>query len=286
MNVFIKQMFFENFKGLKQYALAPYGKPANIYGDNGTGKTTLMDGFLWVLTGKDSLGRADFEIKTLTPAGEPLHGLNHSVELALDVDGKDLTLKKTLTEKWVKKRGSASKEFTGHDYNHWIDGVPCSKGEFEAKIAEVIPEETLRLLTSPAYFLGQMKWQDRRKVLLSICGDLSDSDVISSDSALADLSKILGTRSIDDHRKVIASRRAEINKELTVLPARIDEVERSLPDITGLDASALQAEAGTKNERMHKLAHQIMKIENGGEIADKTSALAEIEGKLLEINNA
>ena len=93
-----------------------------------------------------------------------------------------------------------------------------------------------------------------------------------SDSALADLSKILGTRSIDDHRKVIASRRAEINKELTVLPARIDEVERSLPDITGLDAAALQAEAGTKNERMHKLAHQVMKIENGGEIADKTSS--------------
>ena len=87
------------------------------------------------------------------------------------MDGKDLTLKKTLTEKWVKKRGSASKEFTGHDYNHWIDGVPCSKGEFEAKIAEVIPEE-LRLLTSP-YFLGQMKWPAQSA---AICGGFMDSD--------------------------------------------------------------------------------------------------------------
>jgi hypothetical protein len=156
-----------NFKGIKSFALKPQGKDINIYGDNATGKTTLADAFMWLLFDKDSQNRKDFQIKTLGQDGEPEHGLEHSVEAVLELEnGKRITLKKVFKEKWTKKRGSATAEFTGHTTDHFIDGVPAKKKEYDEKIAEIADEQIFRLLTDPAYFNQQLHWQKRRELLL------------------------------------------------------------------------------------------------------------------------
>src|SRR5690606_27174175 len=115
---------------------------------------------------------------------------------------------RTYKEVWTKKRGSPTAEFTGHETLHHIDGVPVTKGEYTAKVAEIADEATWRLLSDPSAFQA-LHWQERRRTLLEICGDLEDADVIASDTSLADLPGILGKRSIDEHRKVVAARRAE-----------------------------------------------------------------------------
>ena len=95
----LNRLTLTNFKGIRSFTLEPQGEDVNIYGDNAVGKTTIFDAFTWLLFGKDSLNRADFEIKTLGPDGEPLHGLEHSVEGVFDIAGKELTLKKVYAEK-------------------------------------------------------------------------------------------------------------------------------------------------------------------------------------------
>ena len=52
-----------NFKGIKQLEIT-FNGTTKIYGDNATGKTTLVDAFTWLLFGKDSTDRKDFSIKT------------------------------------------------------------------------------------------------------------------------------------------------------------------------------------------------------------------------------
>ncbi len=285
MRITLKKAVYENFKALRDFTLELDGQNAVVYGDNATGKSSLMDGFLWVLTGKDSLGSASFDVKTLAPNGEAIHGLDHSVELTFDIGGRELVLRRTLREKWVKTRGSADKVFSGHEQLFWVDGVPCSKTEFDARVADILPEETLRLLTSPAYFLGQLHWQKRRQILLSCCGDMTDAEVITSSPELAELANILGNRKMEDHKKVIAARRSEINKALTLLPARIDEATRALPDVTGVNTKMLDAGKAARQKQLGELRQQIVRIESGGEVADKTKSLREIESKLLEIKN-
>ena len=228
MEIKIQQLTLENFKGLRSFTLEPDGKDICVHGDNGTGKTTLMDAFLWLLFGKDSQGRTDFQIKTLDESGQVIHGLDHSVEAHLLIDNKPLVLKKTYREKWVKKRGSAKATLTGHEVNHFVDGVPCKKGEWDGRLADLINEEQFRLLTSPTYF-NSLHWQKRRDVLLQVCGDVEDKEVISSNKDLAPLPEILGERSLEEHRKVVKSRQSEINKRLQEIPARIDELHRSIP---------------------------------------------------------
>lgn len=218
-----------NFKGTVHHILdLGQGMNANIFGDNGTGKTTANDAFLWVLFDKDSTNRKDFSVKPQDKDGNDRHYLETEVILHLLVNGQPKTLRKMLEEVWTKKRGEAEKEFTGHQTSYWVDTVPVKKKEYTDQINAIIEETAFKLLTNPFYFCTQLKWEDRRKTLMEICGDVSDEEVISSDESLAALSDILSGKSITDQKKIIAEAIKRLNKEIESIPIRISEQSRKL----------------------------------------------------------
>ena len=283
----ILNLKLRNFKGIRNFELNTEGSNINVFGDNAAGKTTLFDAFAWLLFGKDSLNRSDFEIKTLGPDGEPEHGLEHSVEAILQLeDGSQIAFKKAFREKWTKKRGSATAEFTGHTTDHFIDGVPVQKKEYDARIAEIADENIFRLLTDPRYFNEVLHWQKRRELLLEVCGDVSDAEVIASQKSLSALKDILGNRTIEQHRKVIQARKSEINKELEKIPVRIDEVKLGLPDVSDVtNPGKLQNDIDILRERLKAKQEELAQAKAGGQVAEKTKQLREIEGQMLEIKN-
>jgi DNA repair exonuclease SbcCD ATPase subunit len=272
-----------NFKGIKSLEINADGENLDIYGDNAVGKTTIFDGFQWLLFGKDSQNKADFGIKTLDASGNELHYLNHEVQGRFDINGVVVELRKVFAEKWTKRRGSASEDFTGHVTDHYIDGVPKSKKEYDCYINSIISEDKFKLLTNPDYFNNQLHWQERRKILLQICGDMSDAEVIASDKSLDKLTDILNGRAIDDHKKVIATRRSKINKELEEIPARIDEANRALPDVSGLSKEFLTAVISNQQADKQSKEQEISRIQNGGEVAEQQKLLAEINSRIADI---
>ncbi|MEC1714715.1 hypothetical protein [Schinkia azotoformans] len=277
------QLNFKNFKGVKSFSLDTQGRNAKVYADNAVGKTTLFDGFIYLLFDKDSQNKKDFGIKTLDSTGKEINGLEHAVEGVFFLDSKKLTLKKVFQEKWTKKRGAVQAEFTGHTTDYFINDVPVKKGEYEEKIKSIIQEDIFKLLTSPSYFNEQLKWQDRRKTLLEIAGDLKDDEVIASDSKLAKLTEILNGHNIDELRKMIGVRRKKINEELEKIPVRIDEIVRNNPDVTGLDKQVIEAEINGLNVGIDDKMTQINNIKNGKAITDKQIEIQKIESELLEI---
>ncbi len=274
-----------NFKGIKSCTLDIQGGDTVVFGRNGTGKTTLADAFMWILFGKDSRNQSQFDIKTLDAAdGQPIHGLEHEVEAVLELpDGTRITLRKVYKEKWTKRRGAATAEFTGHTTDHFVDDVPVSKTKYTARVAEIADEDVFRLLADPTHFNANLHWQDRRALLLEVCGDISDADVIASDKALAALPDILGDRTIDDHRAVVQAQRRKINEELKQIPARIDEVGRGLPDASEADPDALAAELADLREQRKAKDTERTRVETGGEVAQKQKRLAEVETEILEM---
>lgn len=285
MKMKLMSLRLQNFMGIKEFTLNTMGINVNIYGQNATGKTTLASAFRWLLFDKNMEDRSDFEIKTLDKDGNVLHGLEHSVEGVFEVDGKELALKKTYAEKWTKKRGSAEKQFTGHTVDHFIDKVPATKREYNNRIAEVIDESVFKLLTNPKYFNDQLHWQERRKILLEVCGDVADEDVIASDKALAKLPAILGSRSLDDHRKVIAARRNEINKELDKIPVRIDEVTQGLPDLAAVDKKAHENNIKIIQTVLEDKENDLKKVEAGTGAASLEAELAELNTQIINLKN-
>ena len=233
-NVRIKNLRLSNFKGIKEFSISINGAPVvAIAGDNATGKTSLFDGFSWLVTSKDSLGRKDFDIKTITPSGEPVHEIDHEVEACLDIDGQPLTLKKIYKEKNTKRRGEAKKELTGHTTEHFIDDVPLAEKEYNLRLSEVLPGgQALQLLTNPRYFNDLMDWKACRQLLIEVCGDVALEDVIAQDQRLLDLPSYLQGKSVDDLRKILSERKAKINSELKMIPARIDECNKAIKPVT------------------------------------------------------
>lgn len=275
----------KNFKGIRNFTLDAQGQNISVYGDNATGKTSLMDGFLWLLFGKDSQNRASFDVKTLDNSGVPLHGLDHEVEALLEVRGNRIMLKKVFREKWTKKRGSAEALFSGHTTDHYIDDVPVKQKDYLDRVEQIATEDVFRLLTNPKYFNEQLHWQDRRQILLEICGDISDTDVIASDKNLAKLTETMGEKAIDDYRAMLKAQQKKINEELKTIPVRIDEAARALPDIVGLDAEkAAEKLAALKNSIKEK-GQALVRIDSGGEVAEKTKQLRELEAGLQELQN-
>jgi DNA repair exonuclease SbcCD ATPase subunit len=278
------RLHLKDFKGVKEFTLDINGQNASIFGTNATGKTTIFDAFTWLLFDKDSTNRKDFEIKTLTPEGEALHNLNHEVEAVLDVGGQEITLRKVYAEKWTKKRGQAQTEFTGHTTNHFIDDVPKSQKEYATCIAGIADESVFKLLTSPTYFNEQLHWQERRRILLEICGDISDQDVITSDKTLATLPEILGDHMMEDYRKIISAKRTKINDELKQIPVRIDEATRALPSLSDItDPAALPDDIAKLHKAIQVRNGEISRIENGWETIEKTKAIRIIEVEMLGI---
>ncbi|HBU81724.1 MAG TPA: hypothetical protein DEF35_08805 [Paenibacillus sp.] len=277
-------LILRNFKGLRDFVLEADGRSVSAYGDNATGKTTLFDGFVWTLLGKDSQNRTDFEIKALDEAGKVAeHGLQHEVEAILMVDRRRRSFKKVFAEKWTRKRGQAAAEFGGHTTDYYVDGVPVKQGQYKAEVDALINEDVFKLLTNPAYFNEILKPDARRKVLLEVCGEMTDAEIIAGNKQLAPLADILGDRSLEDHRKVIAARRTEINKELDKIPVRIDEARRSMPDVSDLDAELLQEDIETMRGRVDAKTAELQRIQSGGELKSKEIRLREINTELAEI---
>lgn len=274
----LKKLELLNFKGLKSFAI-DFNGDVVIRGDNATGKTTVFDSVCWLLFGKDSLDRADFEIKTLD-GGEPIHKVNHEVTGTFTLDeGGTVELKRVYREKYSSPRGGEV-TLTGHTTDYFVDGVPKKEKEYKEMVSSLVDESIFKLITNPLYFNETYSWQNRRKLLLEMCGDILDEDVIASRDELKALTDILSGHSVDDHRKVVASKKAAINKELDMLPVRIDEALRGKPEVTA-NPEVLRINIDTLNADIEKLENDKALLQNGHSLVDKRAELKNVQRKIM-----
>ncbi|KON09720.1 AAA family ATPase [Clostridium botulinum] len=234
--IILNSLKLKNFKGIKDLTI-DFSNITNIFGENGTGKTTIADAFMWLLFDKDSHDRATFEIKTLDNNNVSIHGLEHEVKGVLNIDGKDITLGKIYKEKWTKRRGEAEKQLTGHETLYIIDEVPVKKKEYQEIINNIIDEILFKLITNPLYFSANMKWQERRTVLLDIIGDITTEKIVNYKSDLNPLLELLGDKDIDTLKKSVQARKRKLNEEIKSIPYRVDECNNSIKEV---DLEALE----------------------------------------------
>ena len=267
-----------NFKGLKAFTIN-FNGDVIIRGDNATGKTTVFDSVCWLLFGKDSLDRADFEIKTLDK-GEPIHKVNHEVTGTFTLDeGGTVELKRVYREKYSSPRGGEV-TMTGHTTDYFVDGVPKKEKEYKEIVNSLVDENIFKLITNPLYFNETYSWQNRRKLLLEMCGDISDKDVIAEYSELKALTDILSGHSVDDHRKVVAAKKAAISKELDMIPVRIDEALRGKPVIE-TPRDVLIQEISLATTTLETLEADKALLVNGHAVVDTRAELRDVQRRLM-----
>lgn len=289
------RMTLENFKGIRQAEFDFGGHDANIYGANGTGKTTVFDAFTWLLFGKTSEERANFNPKTITNDGY-VHNLNHSVECDVEVNGSVTTFKRVFHEVYKKIRGNAETVMSGHTTDYYINGTPKKEKEYLKYWENVFPdEETVKLLTMPYYFPEMLHWEKRRGILLEICGNISDAEIMETDDELINLEAMLGKQSVDEFKKTVKAQRTEINRKIEMLPARIDEANKAIPNISGLSEAEIDKQLTdlrreiweAEKERAALLSGGTMQEQFRAQIAGYNADLAEAKEKYFaNLNSA
>lgn len=278
MEIKLDSITIRNFKGISQFELATLGKGMALYGGNGTGKTTVYDAFLWCLFGKDSKDQSDtkFDWKPLDENNQEKHHLETEVTVNLVIDGVEKELTRKIAEKWTKKRGSLKESFDGHTTSYYIDELKVTQKDYKAAIEELGGEALFQMLTKVNYFAEVMKADDRRKILLEMAGDVSESDVIASNKELAKLPDILDGKSVEERTALVKQAMKQVNKDIKELPGRIDEAQRSLPDLEEFDKQELAT-------RKLALQADLARAQEELSIAKSPAAMSDLVAKRAEL---
>jgi len=276
----------ENFQGIKSLEITSDGTDIEVRGDNATGKTTIGNAITWLLYSKPLGGEKNFSPKTLNGNGEEVHNLNHGVEAIFMDAGQRLKLKKEFKEIWTKKRGTAKNTFTGHTTEYYLNDIPVSAGDYGRRIEQICNPEMAKVLTNPFYFPVDMKWTDRRELLLSVCGDVTDEQVIAFSEELAPLGTIINSESgritIDDYLKISKSSMTKINEDLKSIPSRIDEATKAKPDVADIYPKVFEKEIIEHEAAIVELEKQKLNLENGKVDDALIEKKKEINNKLIQ----
>lgn len=224
----LKRISLLNFKGIRNITLEFNEQETTICGANGTGKTTIFDAFTWLLFGKDCQDRKDFDIKTIGINGKAIPRLPHEVSAILDVEGENISLRKTYSEKWTKRRGAEDEVFEGHEVAYYYNDVPLKASEYNARIADICPEQTFKLITNPLYFTAQ-KPDVQRKLLFRLAGEVTDKEILDNNAGkdFESVLALLSGKTLNELKREIASKKKIIKETCESIPVRIDERKRN-----------------------------------------------------------
>jgi hypothetical protein len=263
--IILKSLTLINWKGEKNRTTTFNEKETTIAGDNGLGKSRHREAFLWLLFGKDSQGRKDFEIKTRQANGEVIHKLDSVVEGVLLVDGAELRLKRILTEDWIKQRGSEEETFKGNKTVTYWNDVPISITEYQKRINEIIDENIFKIITNPLYFTS-MKWNEQREVLLKLSGTVTDDEIAAKDLRFKDLFQRMDGKRFEDIKKELAFKKKKSIDELDRIKPKIEQTVYLMGKLDGSCAEFLSQETKLLELTARGYAQKIANIEGDEDV--------------------
>ena len=262
-NIQIKKLNLVNFKGIEKMEI-DFSAKTNISGDNATGKTTIFDAITWLLFGKDSQDRKDFDIKNTVKS--ELNKRDHVVTAVFLMNDKEITLQRVYKEKWVKPRGQAEEVFSGHETEFFVNLVPKNQKEYQEYISAMVNEDLFKLITSPTYFTS-LHWEKQRQILISLAGDISDTDIAGTNKEFVHLLSELSGKTITDYKKQIAAQKKLLKDTISTIPSRIEECERQIP--TDKDYTVIENRLLVINQQIEELQIQIGNIQKQSEADNK-----------------
>ncbi len=278
MKMTLKKIHIQNFKGCKE-RIIDFSNRTTIKGINGSGKTTIADAVMWTLFGKDSSGASSFDIRPKDPDNNDIDFIEIRAESIWDVDGKELALVKTQKQKWVKKRGSEEQTYEGNENLYEINTIPKSEKEFKAYIEAIIPEEVFRFVSNTNAFMAQ-KPADRRKTLFKLVSEMTDSDVLDSDSKFQPLADQLAQFTSEEILSRDKKALSENKRKLEEIPARIDEVSKSI----------VEQDYSTTEIKLQELREQLSSVEEDTsdasayeQVNQLKAEIAKYKGEMQEI---
>ena len=269
----LKKVVLENFMC---YAHAEFDFYAitKIMAKNGKGKSTIATAYLWCLF------NCDYELKD-NPAvrrevdGKSVDDMDTSVELTLDVDGKEVIMKK-MQKRTYSKDGSSYKD----DNKYFINDIPKTLKDFNAYLD--VDMNVFKMCSNVNTFLNQ-KPAEMREYLFNLVGDVTDLDIASQKAELAELVPLLNKYTVEELSAMNKATKTKITKDLPILDGQIKEKERDIQLKQAIEVSDLELQ---KNSLKEQIADCVAKqTDNDKLMAEYDKASADILNLKFELGD-
>lgn len=269
----LKKVVLENFMCYAHAELDFYAI-TKIMAENGKGKSTIATAYMWCLF------NCDYELKDNPVVrrevdGKSVDDMDTSVELTLDVDGKEITMKK-VQKRTYSKDGSSYKD----DNKYFINDVPKTLKDFNTYLD--VDMNVFKMCSSVNAFLNQ-KPAEMREYLFGLVGDVTDLDIALQKAELAELVPLLNKYTVEELSAMNKATKAKITKDLPVLDGQIKEKERDIQLKQGIDVSDLELQ---KNSLKEQITDCVAKqTDNDKLIAEYDKASSDILNLKFELND-
>lgn len=261
---FLKKVVLENFMCYAHAELDFYAI-TKIMAENGKGKSTIATAYMWCLF------NCDYELKDNPVVrrevdGKSVDDMDTSVELTLDVDGKEVAMKK-VQKRTYSKDGSSYKD----DNKYFINDVPKTLKDFNAYLD--VDMNVFKMCSNINAFLNQ-KPAEMREYLFGLVGDVTDLDIASQKAELAELVPLLNKYTVEELSAMNKATKTKITKDLPILDGQIKEKERDIQLKQAIEVSNLELQ---KNSLKEQIADCIAKqTDNDKLMAEYDKASADI----------
>ena len=269
----LKKVVLENFMC---YAHAEFDFYAitKIMAKNGKGKSTIATAYLWCLF------NCDYELKDNPVVrrevdGKSVDDMDTSVELILDVDGKEITMKKVQVRTYNKDK-------TGYkdDNSYYINDVRKNLKDFNAYLD--VDMNVFKMCSNVNAFLNQ-KPAEMREYLFSLVGDVTDFDIASQKAELAELVPLLNKYTVEELSAMNKATKTKITKDLPILDGQIKEKERDIQLKHTIEVSDLELQ---KNSLKEQIADCVAKqTDNDKLMAEYDKASSDILNLKFELSD-
>nr|DAI97844.1 MAG TPA: chromosome partition protein [Caudoviricetes sp.] len=292
MVIKIKKLITLNFKGILGERVIEFSPTiTQILGANKTGKTTVADAFRWCLFGENSEGRSVFGVRTKDADGNVIPDLPHEVTVVLDVDGREVELKRCLLEKWTKKRNSEERELSLPSA-YYINGQKYTETDYKEYIKSLCKPSLFMLLSIPSYFPSQPA--DVQRTQLSKMVEVPTMEEIAqgNDGFVALLEELADTK-LEEYLKHVGYQISQIKEELKNFPVRIEEQENNLTAYAEADTDwkRIEGDIAAVDSAIERIDEEIAdqsKVVDGEEAVKRTmrTNINKLKAKIQELANA
>lgn len=236
----LKKVVLENFM-CYAHAEFDFYSITKIIAKNGVGKSTIATAYLWCLF------NCDYELKDNPVVRREIDGvsvddMDTSVELTLDVDGKEVTMKK-VQKRTYSKDGSSYKD----DNKYFINDVPKTLKDFNAYLD--VDMNVFKMCSNVNAFLNQ-KPAEMREYLFGLVGDVTDLDIASQEAELAELVPLLNKYTVEELSAMNKATKTKITKDLPILDGQIKEKERDIQFKQAIEVSDLELQKNSLKEQI------------------------------------
>ena len=218
----LKNLSYKDFRGQTQ-DLTFKSDNTIISGMNGSGKSTVHNAFLWLLTGYDNANRANYNLFDESGKCE--------VTALFDIDGKELKLMRKGSQTWSKKRDTGEIYRNGDDYEFYIDDLKVSSTKYGTMIRETFGRiDDIKLMLLPDMY-RLLDTKTLRKYFADMAGEITPSDFKGDYSSVIGL---INKSGIDSAKKVFTNRLAELDKTSKKLKLKIKVSKDLLPNVRSI----------------------------------------------------